>query len=50
MGSRAVRDSIGEQLNFDEIGQMNVKGRLGKIEVYRLAEMAPDAGQNDRPT
>ena len=44
--SRAVRDSIGEQLNFDEIGQMNVKGRHGKIEVYRLAEMAADADKN----
>ena len=38
MVSRSVRDSVGEKLNFDEIGPMKVKGRQGEIEVFRLAE------------
>jgi len=36
--SRSVRDTVGEKLKFDEIGQMKVKGRQGEIEVFRLAE------------
>jgi len=45
--SRSVKDSLNGEFQFDEIGQMKVKGRQGEIEVYRLAETAPDADQND---
>ena len=34
--SRAVWDRVGEDMNFDNIGQMKVKGRQSEIEVYRL--------------
>ncbi|MGI9393386.1 MAG: adenylate/guanylate cyclase domain-containing protein [Boseongicola sp.] len=37
--SRSVRDSVGDEMKFDEIGQMKVKGRQGEIDVYRLAEV-----------
>ena len=36
--SRSVRDSVGGEMKFDEIGQMKVKGRQGEIEVFRLAD------------
>ncbi len=34
--SRSVWNRVGEDMNFDEIGQMKVKGRQGEIEVFRL--------------
>ncbi|MGI9390964.1 MAG: adenylate/guanylate cyclase domain-containing protein [Boseongicola sp.] len=37
--SRSVRDSVGGETKFDEIGQMKVKGRQGEIDVFRLAEV-----------
>jgi adenylate cyclase len=43
--SRSVKDSVGQEMKFDEIGPMKVKGRQGEIEVYRLAE-GPDVPQN----
>lgn len=38
--SRDVRDSLTGTVDFDEIGKMKVKGRLGEIEVFRLSRFA----------
>jgi len=35
--SRSVKDILGDQIALEEIGKMKVKGRLGEIEVFRLA-------------
>ena len=37
--SRSVRDRVGGDMKFDEIGLMSVKGRTGEIDVFRMAEV-----------
>ncbi|WP_394690147.1 adenylate/guanylate cyclase domain-containing protein [Hoeflea sp.] len=41
--SRGVKDSLTDEVAFDEIGKMKVKGRLGEIEVFRLSQFAQPA-------